>query len=257
MRYPKLEFDRLQIYYGKPLTIDVEGVAGTVTVKAPTIGDIIEIGESRFYSTLSILVGNTTQCRLLLWNSGIDWCTISDFELFTMRYKALDKDVVNLLFDDINFEDFEAYTRINDDGKEELFLYNKETGVEITELVYQYFHQYLQNIFDMKPEEEITKDKMLKEAWIRKDSIEVKQKSKKGDTESSFSFVPLISTYINYAGTKYSSRELKEVGVSEFFDSLKRIRIFEQSTAILKGMYSGFVDAKNIKPSDYDFMRDN
>lgn len=254
-RYPTLDIDRLKILFGDPLVIDEDGVRGTVTVKQPKIKDILTIGESRFYSNLSILVGNPTQFRLMLWEAGIDWNTISDFTMFVLMYKQLEPDVVNLLFDNIDFEKFETLERINEDGEAEAYLYNKETDTEITELVYQRFHQYLQNVFNMKPEREVTRQKMLKEAWIRKDKVELKQKTKKGEN-SSFSFVPLISSYINHPGTKHSLQELRDVGVGEFFDSLKRIQIYEQATAVLKGMYSGFVDSKNIDPSSYDFMKD-
>ena len=254
-RYPTLDIDRLKILFGDPLVIDEDGVRGTVTVKQPKINDILTIGESRFYSNLSILVGNPTQFRLMLWEAGIDWNTISDFTMFVLMYKQLEPDVVNLLFDNIDFEKFETLERINEDGEAEAYLYDKETDTEITELVYQRFHQYLQNVFNMKPEREVTRQKMLKEAWIRKDKVELKQKTKKGEN-SSFSFVPLISSYINHPGTKHSLQELRDVGVGEFFDSLKRIQIYEQATAVLKGMYSGFVDSKNIDPSSYDFMKD-
>ena len=254
-KYPTLEVDRLKVYFGEPLVINEDGVRGSVTVKSPTIGDILKIGESKFYSTLSIIVGNTTQFRLMLWEAGIDWNTITDFQMFTLMYKQLDADVVNLLFDNINFQNFEPYSRTNEDGTEEVFLYDESTDTEITELVYQYFHQYLQNVFNMKPERELTPDKMLKEAWIRKDKIELRQKEKKGES-SSFSFVPLISSYINHPATKYKLSELKEVGVAEFFDSLKRIQLYEHATAVLKGMYSGFVNSKDIDPSSYDFMKD-
>ena len=252
--YPTLKFDRLKAYFGEPLVINEDGVKGTVTVKSPTIGDILEIGESNFYSTLSVLTGNPTQFRLLLWEAGIDWCTITDFQFFVIMYKQLDPNVVDLLFDNINFQNFEPYVRQKEDGTEEVYLYDEASDTEITELVYQNFHQYLQNVFNMKPEREITPDKMLKEAWIRKDRVALKQKEKKG--EDSFSFVPLVSTYVNHPGTKYKLRELKEVGVAEFFDSLKRIQIYEHSTAVLKGMYSGFVNSKDINPSAYDFMKD-
>lgn len=254
-RYPNLEFDRLKILFGEPLVINEDGVRGVVTVKSPTIGDIVEIGESKFYSTLSILVGNTTQFRLMLWEAGIDWNTISDFQMFILMYKQLDADVVNLLFDNIDFQNFEPYVRTKEDGTEETFLYDESSDTEITELVYQYFHQYLQNVFNMKPEREVTRQQMLKEAWIRKDKVELKQKEKKHDT-SSFSFVPIISSYVNHPGTKYKLRELKEVGVAEFFDSIKRIQLYEHATAVLKGMYSGFVNSKDINPSAYDFMKD-
>lgn len=254
-RYPALEIDRLKILFGDPLVINEDGVRGTVTVKQPKIKDILEIGESRFYSNLSILVGNPTQFRLMLWEAGIDWNTISDFQMFILMCKQLEPDVVNLMFDNINFESFEPYEREKEDGTMETYLYDKESDTEITELVYQYFHQYLQNVFNMKPEREVTRQQMLKEAWIRKDKVELKQKQKKGEN-SSFSFVPLISTYINHPGTKHSLQELRDVGVAEFFDSLKRIQIYEHATAVLKGMYSGFVNSKDIDPSSYDFSKD-
>jgi hypothetical protein len=42
----------------------------------------------------------------------------------------------------------------------------------------------------------------------------------------------------------------------EFYDSVSRLQIYEQSTALMKGMYSGFISAKDIKPEDYNFMRE-
>lgn len=255
-RYPRITFDKLQIYRGRSYTIDLEGVRGQVIVKSPYMGDIIDIGESRFYSNLAIIVGNTTQYRLTLWRGGVDWNTISDFEMFTKFYWQLDKDVVNLLFDNIDdFSEFDVYERQREDGTTETLLYNERTDIEITEEVYQYFHQYFQNVFKMKPEEEITKDKHLKEWWIRKDTVEEEQKKRKGE-ESEFSFVPMISAYVNNSDTKHSLDELDSVGVAEFFDSISRIVNNAKARAMLGGLYSGFVNGDKINPSEYDLMKE-
>lgn len=85
-RNKKVEFDMLKMYFGKPYEIDLEGVPGKVTVYSPTMGDIVNIGETRFYQTLNIFICNTTQYRLPLWEAGKDWNQISDFELFVMLY---------------------------------------------------------------------------------------------------------------------------------------------------------------------------
>ena len=50
--------------------------------------------------------------------------------------------------------------------------------------------------------------------------------------------------------------ELKELGVAEFYDSVKRLQIYESSTALMKGMYSGFVDSSKINSDDYNFMKE-
>lgn len=254
-RYPKIGFDRLKILFGDPYVIDLENVSGSITVKSPSIGDIVEIGEFRFYSTLNVLIGNTTQNRLMLWRLGKDWCELSDFELFVMTYTQMDADVVNLLFENIDFSSFEPCDHMRPDGTSELVLYSQSTDTEINEDVYQHFHQYLQEVFNMKPEEEITKDKHLKEWWIRKDTVAEEQKAKKEDVPTS-SFRALISTYVNHPATKHSLQELREVGVAEFFDSLARIKHYESATAMLKGIYSGFVDTKSINPSECDISKD-
>ena len=82
-RNPIIHFDRLPMYFGEPFVIDFDNLKGKVIIYSPTIGDIVEKGETRFYSTLSILTTNTTVNRLMLWENGLDWNEVSDFELFS------------------------------------------------------------------------------------------------------------------------------------------------------------------------------
>lgn len=257
-RYPEIHFDRLQMYFMEPYVIDVEGVEGTLTIYQPTIGDLVRIGEDKFYSTLSIITGNTTQFRALLWKAGIDWNEISDFQFFCSMYKELDKDALQLLFRDVDITAFDAYDIKYKDGRSEPILINEDQTMAINEDVYQHFHQYYQVMFNMKPEEEFTKDKFLKEWWIQKDEREAARKAQaeKEGKDVSTSIQPLISAYVNHPGTKHSLQELKEVGVYEFYDSIQRLQIYESSTACLKGMFSGFVDSKSIKPEDYNWLKE-
>jgi len=105
-RNPKVDFDLLQMYFGNPYVIDLEDTPGQVTVYTPTIGDIINIGEKKFYQTLNIFICNTTQYRVILWDLGIDWNTYSDFELFINLSSQIDPEVSKLLFGDLDFGKF-------------------------------------------------------------------------------------------------------------------------------------------------------
>lgn len=252
LRYPKLEFDRLQMYFGKPYIIDLEGVNGSITIKMPTVGNVMMYGEKLFNATLSIFITNTTSYRLALWDSGIDWNEISDFELFCMLYKKLDNGAVNLMFDNLDFSKFEL-NKVMKDDVEQIVLYDKEDDIEINEDVYQYIHQYLQEVFNIFPVEKITHNKTMKEMYIRKDRSEFEHT--KEDSEKS-SIQALISSCVNHPGFKYKLNELTDLGMCEFYDSVKRLQIYESSTALMKGMYSGFVDSSKIKPDSYNFMKE-
>lgn len=256
MRNPKIEFDSLQMFFGEPYVIDLDNAIGRITVFQPTIGDLIALGEKKFYQTLNIFITNTTSHRLELWENKLDWNEVSDFELFCMSYRNIDPDASKLIFKDLDFSTFIPVPREYED-KKYLVLYSKEYDIEINEMVYHHFSQYLRNVFNTFPEEKITSDKIMKKWFIEKDKRQLeidKKKSEKGTLESQ-TIQPLISACINHPGFKYKLHELKEVGICEFYDSVKRLQVYENTTALMKGMYSGMIDGKKINAEDYNFMK--
>lgn len=249
------------MYFGEPYEIDLENAIGKVTVYSPTLGDIIRIGEKRFYQTLNIFICNTTQYRTILWDMGIDWNTMPDFHLFIMLLGQIDHEVSKLIFGDLDFSKFVPLTKKKDadDEEGEIVLWDNDDEIEINADVHNHFSQYLRAMFNTFPEEKITQNASLKNWYITKDRRAMENEKKlaeQGKQKSSVSIQPIISACINHPGFKYKLKELKEVGVFEFYDSVSRLQIYEQCTALMKGMYSGFIDSKGIKPEDYNFMRE-
>lgn len=245
-----MQFDYLRMYFGEPYEIPTPNDK-VLTVIQPTIGDVIAIGENDFFATVNVFVTNTTQFRLQLWDSGIDWNEISDFDLFVLLYKTINQKVADLLFDNVDFSKF-TIAQKNDTG--EIVLINSESGLVIDKQVYDELHAYMQEMFKMKPENEFTKDRMLKQWWIDKDRREAARRATKKD-ESHFSIQALVSSMVNHPGFKYKLQELREVGVCEFYDSVQRLQLYEQATALMKGMYSGMIDGSKIKPEQYNWMK--
>lgn len=253
----KYEFDKLQLYFAEPYIIRNEDENGNaiseIKLLQPTIGDIVRIGESRFYNTLYIFILNTTSYRLQLWDMGQDWNKISDYELFCSLIKGANFEVTRTIFGDINFNDFDLYTKKLKDDSQVMTLYNPKLNIEIDEETYTHIAQYLRTMFNIFPKVEKTKGKTTKE-WLIEEEREKLNLRK--DDESKSTLLPLISTYINHPGTKYKSNELCEVGIFEFMDSIQRIQIYESTVAINHGMYSGMVDLKGVDKEAFNFMRE-
>lgn len=257
-RNPVIEFDQLQLYFCKPYTIDLEGVDGKITLVQPSIDDIVRLGEKRFYATLNIFTTNTTAFRLQLWEQGFDWNVMSDFDLFIMLLTNAEKEVYQTFLPDIDFSKFTRFAKHISQEETVGVLYDIENKIEINEQVYFHISQYLRMLFNIYPAEKITEDAILKKWYIDKDKRELairKEKKEKGQLDNNSNLMPIISGCINHPGFKYKSSELKEIGVYEFWDSVKRLQVYESTTALQKGMYSGFMDTENIKPEDYNFMR--
>lgn len=252
MTTSEFEIDALQLYFGEPFSISSES-ANDITIYQPTIGGIIREGEKKVYSALNTLIANPTMYRLQLWNMGIDWNKITDFDLFCMLSTSLDQDATKLLFGDLDFQLFKIYQNKDEDGNPYFFLYNDVQNYLIDESTYQILALYLKTMFNIFPKVEKAKGKATKEALIWEDQTNFDLH--KNDPYKS-TLLPLISACLNHPGFKYKKNELREVGIVEFMDSVQRLQIYESSTALLKGVYSGFVDASKINKEDMNFMRD-
>jgi len=257
-----IQFDELQMYFNEPYVIDVPSAIGQVVLKQPTVGDIMRIGQEKFYSTLNIFITNTTDNRLMLWEKGVDWNKTEDYELFIGLYHGINQNVADLLFENIKFKDpdkeedngelFFLSKKPND--TEEFTLYSEEQGVEINKEVYDHIAQYFRKLFNIYPEEKFTKSKVAKE-WLIEADIR-KMNREKDKERKPYSLLPLISACVNHPGFKYKVEELKEVTMYQFMDSVNRLQIYESTTALMKGMYSGFISSKDIKADDYNFMKE-
>lgn len=255
-RNPELEFDLLQMYFGRDYVIDLEDVPGSITITQPKLGDIINMGYDRFYSSLGILTTNTTSYKAFLWDFGINWNEISDFELFMALYQGVDTEVSKMIFNGLDITEFKPF-ETNKDDERIVFLYHQELDIEINENVYFHFSQYLRNVFQLFPEEKITTSKGLQKMYIDRDKrAQKREKENKNTPNITKSFQAMISSCVNHPGFKYRLEELDQISVYQFYDSVKRLQIYENSTALLKGMYSGFVDGSNINSEEYNFMRE-
>lgn len=255
-RNPIIEFDKLKLYFREPYEIDLPDADGKIVLIQPSIGDIIELGEKRYYGALSAFTTNTTAFRLQLWEQNIDWNEISDFDLFIMLVSTSDKEIYQTFLPDIDFSKFSIFQKQVPNSEDKVkVLYDVENKIEINEQVYFHISQYLRNTFNIFPEEKITKDKVLKKWYIEKDRRELRNKEFKKNDDKDSGLINLISACCNHPGFKYKSSELKELGVYQFYDSVKRLQVYESTTALQKGMYSGFMDSSKIKSEDYNFMR--
>ena len=256
-----MQFDRLKMYFGEPYS-----VGNGMTIYCPTIGDILELPNSdlTFYQTLYVYIANPTSYRLMLWDNGIDWNKISDYELFLMLYRGGDPQVNKLLFGDLDFSGFGYYGRTeikkNDNGEDEEVtvptLYNPDADIEISEKDYGIISEYLKTAFNIFPKVEKAKGRATKEAIIEEERMNIAFKQKNGDAEPHSSLLPLISACINHPGFKYNLKELKEVNFVQFMDSVQRLQIYENSRALLAGSMSGFCDTSKIPKEEFNFMRD-
>ena len=249
---PEYHFDKLKMYFGEDYTIN------GITISIPTIGDILEIGESKFYQAISPFLSNSTSIRVLLYDVfKKDWNKTKDIEVFYILYQLLeDKEPLKLLFKDFSFDGFEltqARKNVDDPEYNHLALFNKNKNTIIYDDEYMEVAEYIREMMNIHPKVEKAKGKTTKHWILQEDRIKTQQEKGKRNESTLF---PLVSSCVNHPGFKYKLEELKQVNICQFMDSVNRIQKYEQGVAAMSGIYSGFVSAKDIPQDLINFMGD-
>lgn len=269
------EVDELKIYRGSDIPI-----TDKIIVTQPTIDQIIDFGEKRYFQTVYTLTGVGADFKWQLWDyMNIDYTTIEDFDLFKkMIYQSLsskkkiyeelknnpkqyeeyinkmtDEDWDDLLFNplslilkDIDFADFEEY---ESDKNHETILYDKEHDITIDRFVYARMIDAVRKIHGLKrnnqlPANEITKMFLIDEA--REEAMLASKKEYKSVLK------PLISALAVKTG-QLGSDSIWNTRINMFFDSIKRINKIQDAELLLQGAYSGFASLKGVSKDRLDW----
>lgn len=237
------EVDELALYFGSPYPINAY-----ITVTLPTIGELVEYGERQYFSLINTLCAISSDMKSSLWDSGLDWTTVQDFDLFIMMTRNLPVEKTKIILGDVDLSQLRPFENKNTGGA---VLYNPDTGAILDELAYKKMFSYLCKAHNITKKVEKAANSYTKKILIDED----RQKIERAKNEPYKSFLkPLISSVKCRMG--YSLNYIKQMGLMELFDDLNRLQIIVNTDALLGGMYSGFVDTSKIPQSKFDWTRE-
>lgn len=223
--------DKLLLYLGDDLVINNQ-----IVIHQPSVIDIARFGERKYFNTVYKMCSIPSNYKSELWDVGINYCNITDFQCFMLLSRDLGVDDTRLLLgDDISFKDMVPYS-----DSEVSALVDRDKGIIITEEIYQQMIEYIREMHGIHPKRERAANKETLQLLINEDRNKKARSSKDSDEESIL--LPLISSMVNSPGFKYDINTLKNLGIYPFMDSVQRIQAINTASAISNGMYSGMVD---------------
>ena len=245
-------FDKLRMYFGEDY--EVKGIK----ISMPKMGDILRIGEDAFYAGLAPFLYNSTSIRIMLWDLGKDWTEFSDIEIFSLLIQTVvnNQEPLNLVFKNVDIFDFQLrqVKRTPEQKEYEFVLYSPKEDILLYEDDFMEIAEYIREVLNMHPKVEKPKNKTAKKWMIDEDKMN-SAIAKQQNLKHTSALLPLVSTLVNHPGFKYKLEELKDVGIYQFMDSVKRIQVYESTVALTQGSYSGFCDTSKIDKNLFDFMR--
>lgn len=238
-----LDVDELQLYFGDDYVIN-----DYIKITQPLIGEVVDYGEAQYFSMVHTLTAIPSDMKSQLWDLGLDWTEMDDFELFMMLVQTLTPDKTSILFGDLDFSKLKPFKN-NQNG--DIVLADKETGIIIDKMIYLRIMSYLRKLHNITPKVEKAANKMTKKVLIEEDRQKILLAK---DKPFKSYLLPLISAIKVKQG--YTKDYVRNMGLYEFFDDIARAQVINSADHLLSGAYSGMMDLKKVNKQEFNWMRE-
>lgn len=239
-----LDVDSLFLYFGDDYIVNDQ-----IKLKQPTIGDVVDYGESQYFSMIHTLSAIPSDVKSMLWDQmQLDWTKVEDFELFIMFSQTMTPDKTGIIFGDLDFSKMRPFRSKQND---EIVLADRDSGIIIDKLIYMRMVSFIRKLHNITPKPEKAKGKRAKQAMIDED-----RRNREFNKDKPFKsyLLPLISAVKVKQG--YTKDYVRNMGLFEFFDDLGRMQVIDSADHLLNGMYCGMADLSKVDKKQFNWLRE-
>lgn len=219
----------------------------SISIVVPTVGEVLD-NEDRYYSLVSVLTAMPVDYMVLLDDAGIDFTSITAFQMFLLMFDSFRKDDTSLIFGDLDLSKFDI--AVNEQTGS-MVLLDREHDIVIDYRVHSQIASALRRIHHLeknrrKPGNEEAKKYMLERA-------RAKRKRNMNRTVDS-RLEPLIVAMVNTEQFKYNFESTRELSIMQFNESVHQIIKKIDYDNRMYGVYSGTINAKELSQDDLSWF---
>lgn len=220
-----------------------------ITVRNPTLAEIKDFGEEKYYSTISVICSTPSDFKSTLYDKmGIDWEQMSDFNFFCIMCAGLPKEQTSLIFGDLDFQKLKP--EASENGT--VVLKDKSSELVIDEAIYIQITNYLRKVHGLKRNHQRAGNETTKRYLLDKDRRLLARNKHK---QFKSILAPLISSMTNICHYKHDSKTVWNESIYTFMDSVNRVQLIVNYILTMQGAYTGNIDIRKIKQNEIYWMK--
>lgn len=218
-------------------------ITENISVMIPTVDEILE-DENFYYDIISTITASPFQYMVQLDDIGIDFTTMSDYDLFLMMFNTYSNKDLSLVFGNLDVTDL----KVTEYHEGKFALMNADRTIVIDELVYNDITNAIRNIHMLeknkfKPGNEHSRKYLI-------DKERKKQKKKKKNNNNEPYLEKLIISLVNTNEFPYTYNTCMDLSIYQFNQSFKQIQHKINFDTTMIGVYAGTVDTSKMTNKD-------
>ena len=236
--------DKLLLLCGEPITV-CEGI----TLYQPTLREIKDYGEGKFFSTFWSLCSAPWDIPSMLDDMDINFMEISEWELFRSIALGLSVEQTKPVFGGLDFSKMKAMDRERD-GVHDIVLYDVDSKLVIGEDEYKIFIAYVRDMIGFEHSGKKAGDEYTRKLLIYDDRKTRKRNAKKPYESALFNG---IISMVNTEECKYDYKTIFDLTLYQYTKSFTQIQGKKSACALMQGSMSGFCDTSKIPKIDFQW----
>ena len=187
-----------------------------IQIVIPKVGEIID-HEDEYYSLVSLLTAMPIDLMVQLFDAGIDFTEINEYELFLMMFPAIKSQDTSLVFGDF---DLSGFVIAENKKNNTVVLWDEKADMVIDRAIHGQIASVLRKINHLeqnrrKPANEAAKKYMIQRA--REKQKRLQKRKQESQLES------LIVAMVNAPQYKYDFEGTRELSIYQFNESVRQV----------------------------------
>lgn len=211
-----------------------------INIRIPNVGEILD-DEQHYYKLVHSLTASPFQYMVQLDDMGIDYTSISDYELFLLLFQSYNDTDISILSHDLNSDDFKVI--INPENNTPI-LFSSKLDLVIDELVYVNLVNTIRKINLIKKVNSKPGNEEAKRYLLEKERRKQKRNAKKPYSPY---LEKLVIALVNRSEFKYNYEEVMDISIYKFNQSFEQIQTTINFENTMQGVYFGTIDTSKLK----------
>lgn len=229
-----MQIDDIKMLRGDPYEVNQY-----ITIRQPTLNEIVNYGANDYLSLVANLTATSYDYRFQLDDIGIDYEDVNDYTMFCMLTPLFSQKETETLFGNLDLSRFKV-----EYGDEDTFtLVNGK--VVIDEIIYQLIVDYLRKTYGFKRNFIHCGNSMARKFHMEDERRMLEEKAKESDSYKSW-LAPMVSALVNCSDFSYNYDTVWELTICQFMDAVKRINKLNEYRNLNTGIYTGNIDTSKI-----------
>lgn len=222
------------------LKLSSVNILPNLSVRIPTVGEILE-DEQHYYSLVSSLTATPYYYMVQLDDMGIDFTTVTDYQLFMMLFPSFAQGDISILFGDTDLSDIKMCRSSQNDM---FILRSEKMDITIDEFVYSQIVETVRKINGLQKDNRKPGNHEAKEFRIK---LERKKQKRNANKPYEPYLEKLVVALVNRPEFKYNYEQAENLTIYQINQSFEQIKTSINFDNTMIGVYAGTINTSKLK----------